>query len=88
MAERKIQMSLPDGKTVDGVEVGVRESTERWSDFELEDGTKFRIKVTVLGVNRASKDYDPGGLPWYQFNVLPVFSTMEVPDHLKKNEKK
>ena len=81
-------MKLPDGRTVNGVEVAVKESTERWSEFELEDGTKLRVKITLVGAHRATEDYDPMGLPWYAMNAVPVFSPMEVPEHLKQKKKR
>jgi hypothetical protein len=83
MAE-SVKMTLPDGKVVDGVNVVVKESTERWSEFELDDGTKFRVKVTITGGSRALKERDPSGIPWYQLNIVPVFGPMELPEKLKK----
>ncbi|HTS40666.1 MAG TPA: hypothetical protein VMH84_09025 [Xanthobacteraceae bacterium] len=85
MAEQ-IKMTLPDGRVVDGVAVGIKESTERWSEFELDDGTKMKIKVTLVGAMRAISEYDPGGLPWYQLQMVPVFTPAEVPSALKKKE--
>ena len=79
-----VKMTLPDGRKVDGVAVDVKESTERWSQFELEDGTVIKVKITMTGASRAIKDYDPGGLPWYQMHMVPVFAPMEVPEKLKK----
>ncbi len=53
----------------------------------MDDGTTVRIKITVISVNRAVDQYDPAGLPMYQFNVLPVFGPMDVPERLRKNKK-
>ncbi len=82
-----VKMTLPDGREVDGVQVEVKESTERWSEFTFDDGTRMRIKITILGATRALEGYDPAGVPWYQLNMVPIFSPMEVPEHLKKKEK-
>ena len=60
----KVKMTLPDGKTVvDGISVGVKRSIEQWSEFELEDGSKFKGKLSVAAVNRATNSYDPMGRP-------------------------
>ena len=77
----KVKMTLPDGKTVvDGISVGVKRSIEQWSEFELEDGSKFKGKLSVAAVNRATNSYDPMGIPWYQIQIIPILTPMEVPD--------
>jgi hypothetical protein len=86
VAGSKVSMALPDGRTVEGITVAVEESTERWSDFQLEDGTKVRAKVTITEAHRATNDYDPQGLPWYRINVQPIMVISEVPESLKKKE--
>jgi len=88
MAERKITMPLPDGKMVEAIDIQVLESTERWSDFTLVDGTKFRAKVTVTEVQRALNEYDPLGQPWYRIQVAPLMTITEISDALMKKEKK
>lgn len=52
MAERKVPVALPTGKIGEGFEVPVEETTERWSDVTLEDGTHLRLKTTVLSATR------------------------------------
>jgi hypothetical protein len=86
VAEQKIKMQLPDGKMVDAVNVPIEESTERWSEFVLDDGTRIRAKVTILDAQRAVSDYDPLGQPWYRINVQPMMTIVEIPEHLKKKE--
>jgi len=44
MAARKIQVTLPDGKTID---VPVPDTNGEWSDVRLEDGTRVRVKKVV-----------------------------------------
>lgn len=83
-----IKMTLPDGKTVvDAEPVVVKRSIEQWSEFELEDGTKFRGKLSVATVNRSINSYDPTGIPWYQVQVIPILTPMQVPDELKEKKK-
>jgi hypothetical protein len=54
MAERKtkIPFPLPDSPPVDAVDVQVKESTERWSEVQLEDGTVLRVRPSILGALR------------------------------------
>jgi hypothetical protein len=85
----KVKMTLPDGKTVvDGVSVAVKRSIEQWSEFELEDGSKFKGKMSVATVNRSTDTYDPTGIPWYQIQLIPIMTPMEIPDELKEKKEK
>lgn len=87
MAEQKVKMTLPDGKTVvDGVSVDIKRSIEQWCEFELEDGSKFKGKLSVAAVNRSTDTYDPTGIPWYQIQIIPILTPMEVPDELKEKK--
>lgn len=51
----KIKISLPDGSSVDATEVGVEETTERWSEVRLSDGTKLRVKMTVVSADTGDR---------------------------------
>jgi hypothetical protein len=88
VAEQSVKMTLPNGRVVDGLAIGVKRSIEQWSEFEFEDGSKIKAKITVTGANRAINDYDPSGVPWYQIAMVPVASPMEVPDELKEKKEK
>jgi hypothetical protein len=68
---------------VDAVEVPVVESTERWSDVTLTDGSVLRIKASVLGAVRVDGRYDQEGNPIYQVKVNQVM-TVDAPQHLRK----
>ena len=81
---RKITVPLPTGGTAQGVEVQVEESSERWSEFTLADGTVIRAKVTITSAIRVDGHYDPLGNPVYTTNMTPVLSIVSVPDALLK----
>ena len=83
MAERKITAPLPDGKVVPATDVPVEQSTERWSEVTLEDGTVFRIKPVVLSVARLDGHYDEDGNSWYMVKSNAVISLVHVPDSLR-----
>jgi hypothetical protein len=69
---------------VDGIEVDVEESLEKWSEIKLTDGTVLRVKMTVAGAIRAENEYDQLGQPVYSLNMSPNIVIMSIPDNLKK----
>jgi hypothetical protein len=83
-AGKPVKMTLPDGKVVDGVEVDIDETLERWTEVKLADGTVVRVKLTVLTAQRAVRDYDPQGQPWYTLNMAPVVAVVSIPDKFMK----
>jgi hypothetical protein len=84
MSERKVPVTLPTGARAEGVEVQVDESTERWSEFKLQDGTILRVKATVLSAVRVDGEYDPAGNPIYVTNISPVITLASVPDRFRR----
>lgn len=85
MAERKTKVQLVSGGPfVDAVEVPVSESSEKWSEYKLEDGTTIRVKQVVLEIMRAVGEYDPDGNPMYSMKAQPIVSIVDVPNRLKR----
>jgi hypothetical protein len=85
MATRNVKIPSPTtGKMVDGVEMDVDESSERWSEFTLPDKTVLRAKVTIISVTRLEGEYDPEGNPLYVMKAAPTMAIGSVPDNLKK----
>ena len=82
--ERNAKIPMPDGKLVDGVEVPVLESTERWSEVKLEDGSVLRVKPSILSAVRIPGQYDPEGNPMYALKATNVMMIAEAPAHLKR----
>jgi hypothetical protein len=83
VAERREKLKLPTGQEVEAFEVPIEESSERWSEFKLEDGTIFRVKMTVLTVHRVPDTWDPQGNPFYMMNLAPVITIIESPERLR-----
>jgi hypothetical protein len=83
----KSKMSLPSGAEVEGVEVQTTESTERWSQFSLEDGTVLRLKFTVASFIRADGHFDADGNPVYAIKGQPMINFVSVPERFKKRGK-
>ena len=84
MAERKLKLTMPDGKVVQGVEVPVAESSEKWSEFTLEDGSVIRAKLSVLSFTRIDGEYDQDGNPVYVTKSSPIQVVVSAPDALRR----
>ncbi len=86
MPERptRIPFPMPNSPLRDAVEVGVRESTERWTEVTLEDGTIFRVKLSILGAARVAGEFDPEGNPAYAMKMNPVIMVVSAPANLKR----
>ena len=83
MPERKTKAQVPGGGTADAVDVAITESTERWTEIHLDDGTVIRIKPVILAVQRIEGHYDQEGNPLYQVKANQIM-TADSPDHMKK----
>jgi len=62
--ETKVQV-VPGAPLSDGFEVEVEETTERWSQIKLKDGTTLRVKPIIVTVIRVKDQYDQEGNPVY-----------------------
>lgn len=71
---RKRKLTMPDGKVVDGTEMGFRTLGEHWNEYLLDDGTVVRLKPVVLSVIRAEGQTDENGDPVYMVNSQNVLS--------------
>ncbi len=60
--------------------VYVEESTEKWSEFLMQDGMRIRVKTTILNVYKLANKIDDKGNPIYAMNISPLISVM----HAKK----
>jgi hypothetical protein len=64
-----LQITLPDGKKVEAVEVGITKSTENWNEYELEDGSTMKVKLVLLKVLKTTTEKTPLGEPIYITNA-------------------
>jgi hypothetical protein len=85
MAERKTKIQMvPGGPFVDGVEVAVESSSEKWNEYTLEDGTKIRLKPIIIEIIRVTDHYDNEGNPLYVAKAQTVLSVLEIQERLKR----
>lgn len=62
----------------DAIEIPITESVERWSDVTLDDGTRLRVKASVISVSRIEGRFDDQGNPMYAINSAPQVVILEV----------
>jgi len=82
--ERRTKIPGPDGRLIDGFEVPVAESTERWSEVALEDGTILRVKASILSAVRIPGQFDQDGNPMYVLKAANTMMIAEAPDRFKR----
>ena len=82
-AEGKAVTVKFEGKDCTGVEVDVEESTERWSSVRLADGSRIRLKASVLTVVRLDDRFDNDGNPVYMVKSTNLLS-VNSPDSIRK----
>lgn len=86
MPERK-KLNLPGLGEVEGIDVGLVESVERWTELRLEDGTVLRIKPVVMSISRLEGQYDPDGNPMYAVQAGQTMTMVSSPEHLRRPPK-
>ena len=87
MPEKKVKAQVAGLGLVDGFEVNVAESTERWTEVKLEDGSVLRVKPVIMRALRLEERYDPEGNPLYSLRINPIMVVTSAPDHLRQPPK-
>jgi len=84
MPERRTRIVVPpDNTPVDGFDVPVEQSTDRWSELQLEDGSILKVKPIIANVVRVPDRFDPDGNPIYVIRGGITMVVLEVPENLK-----
>jgi hypothetical protein len=85
---RKGKVAIAPGQPLKDAELmEVTKSDEKWSTYDLDDGSQLRMRTIVAEIWRVLNEYDADGNPMY---VLKAQGTLSViaPDGLKKGGKK
>jgi hypothetical protein len=82
--ERRVTVTLPDGRQAQAVEVPVDAANEKWSEYTLGDGTVVKAKINLVSIVRVENEYDAQGIPVYQVNAQPALAFVHVPDNLMR----
>ena len=62
----------------------MEESTERWSQIKLKDGTTLRVKPIIVTVVRVKDQHDQEGNPLYVIKGSMAMAIEEAPKNLRK----
>lgn len=71
------------GMSVNGVPIDIVESTDRFSEVKLADGTTLKTKMVALEVVRLDNQWDADGNPVYHLKSQNIV-VADTPLHLKK----
>jgi hypothetical protein len=83
----KVPFPTPDSPLLDGFEVDITESTERWSEIHLGDGSILRLKPSVVSATRIEGQYDQDGNPLYMIKAAQMMSVASAPEQLRRPPK-
>jgi hypothetical protein len=78
-----IKVNVPGMGDIEGRSVAISESTERWTELKLEDGSILRVKPAIVRVIRADDKYDQEGNPIYVIQGGQVMVVGSSPEHLR-----
>jgi hypothetical protein len=65
---------------IEGYDIPIKESVEKWSEIHLEDGTIFRAKISIANVVRLIDRFDDHGNPVYFINATPTVAMVQFGD--------
>lgn len=78
MADREKKLNV-FGRQVDVVESPIKSANEVFSEYELEDGTKIRIKNVAVSIDRVVGQFLADGRPIYVVSVNPIVDVISSP---------
>ncbi len=81
MSENKVSINF-GGRQVDATPVDVNQSSERWNEYLMEDGTLLKMKLVLKKVLRVDGEFDAEGNPVYIMQSTNV-SSITSPDNLR-----
>lgn len=81
MTERRVKVNF-GGEDLEGWDVPIEESTERWTELRLEDGAVLRTKIVATGVVRIDSKKDADGNPLYLLKSTNALTVAAGPTKL------
>ena len=73
------------GKEVDATSLDFKTLSENWNEYEVEDGSRLRVKSVATEVLRVDGSFDADNNPTYLLKAGNVL-TVVVPDNLRRRE--
>lgn len=78
-----VEITLPDGRTVQGTKVDYEVVSDPWGEYELADGTTLKARVIAQDVVRIDpEDHNQGDEPLYQLGSDTQVRSVDIPDEL------
>lgn len=72
------------GLDVNVTDVPIKAAEESFNDYELEDGTKVRVKFSASTFMRADNEYAADGKPVYLVFSTPVVNVVSAPEKISR----
>jgi len=72
------------GHEVTVFDVPVKTATEYFNEYELEDGSKIKVKSVAASFMRVEGEYAPDGKPVYLVFTSPAVNVLTAPDTLMR----
>jgi len=72
------------GFDVKVIDVPIKSASESFAEYELEDGSKIRVKFVASSFMRAEGEYGPDGKPIYLVFSSPAVNVLSAPDALMR----
>jgi hypothetical protein len=70
------------GNDVNVFDVPIKSAVEYFNEYELEDGSKVKVKAVATSFLRAEGEYSPDGKPVYLVLTAPAVNVISSPDTL------
>ena len=71
MASHKIKIQYA-GREADALPMEVNQSSEKWNEYLLEDGTVLKMKLILKKILRVENEFDAEGNPVYVMQTTNV----------------
>jgi hypothetical protein len=81
MAETKKKLKLL-GLDINVADVPIKSAQESFAEYELEDGSKVRVKFVASSFMRVDGEYAADGKPVYLVFSSPAVNVLSAPDTL------
>lgn len=81
---KRVKVTDAKGNLVDGTEVDVAESVERFCEVKLEDGTHLRAKLSISSAVRLDDQWDNEGNPIYLVRSQNFITVADSHDEFKR----
>ena len=86
MAETKKTIRLL-GHDINVFDVPIKSANESFAEYELEDGSKVRVKFVASAFLRVEGEYAPDGKPVYLVFSAPAVNVLSSPEELMRAAK-